>query len=120
MRNSRRWLARFPVTPAGLWTTCSPLCRALTGPESPQSSSFRDSKNIPVFVRRGNQTTASFSQRIIRGGQNIKLLQIRETSCEFGFATVGDPDEPSGPAEEHALKEIEKQLQQLRLRSGQY
>jgi len=28
-------------------------------------------------------------------------------------------DEPCGPAEEHALKEIEKQLQQLGLRSGQ-
>lgn len=31
----------------------------------------------------------------------------------------GDLEEPSGPAEEHALKEIEKQLQQLGLRSGQ-
>ena len=31
----------------------------------------------------------------------------------------GDLDEPSGPAEEHALKAIEKQLQQLGLRSGQ-
>ena len=32
---------------------------------------------------------------------------------------LGDLDEPFGPAEERALKEIEKQLQQLGLRSGQ-
>ena len=31
----------------------------------------------------------------------------------------GDLDEPSGPADEHALKEIEKQLQRLGVRSGQ-
>jgi hypothetical protein len=40
------------------------------------------------------------------------MMRIRVCHC-------GDLDEPFGPAEEHALKEIEKQLQQLGLRSGQ-